>query len=155
MIVTYPLSRRIPISSSSYNSPTDSNNPLKIFLPIFFTFFGIVLLVIIIQVCRRASFHNSFRSAPPRQDIEQPYTRQTPFEVDPPTITPYPAPTSSPISSFAQNHGQSPIIQNVPVAYHTTPTIRDNEISVPTYNRTNSTYGQSMPPTYDDVIGGR
>ncbi|WWC65641.1 uncharacterized protein I303_108261 [Kwoniella dejecticola CBS 10117] len=143
-------------SSSSRSSSSGLSSPLKIFIPIFATFFAIVVLVFIITAVRRADMHRRFHSkTPPRMgatNIPQiPINRSnSPFDIDSPRVTPYPAPMSQ---AYTANTS-GPVIQDIPSAYQSIPTARDQTHNLPGYQYQASEAGMTMPPTYDEVLRG-
>ncbi|WVQ96192.1 hypothetical protein IAU59_003295 [Kwoniella sp. CBS 9459] len=73
--------------------------PLKIFIPVFAAFFTLVLLAVLVPKLRQCYVHDQLRSAERRvtKSRSRPSPRVgEPFEIDGPTVTPFPAPHADP-----------------------------------------------------------
>ncbi|WWC73497.1 uncharacterized protein I206_107467 [Kwoniella pini CBS 10737] len=144
-----------PGSSSSSSSGGGLSSPVKIIIPVFATFFAIIVLVFVITACRRAEMYRRFHSKPPPPRIgainipQIPMNRSnSPFDIDTPRVTPYPAP----VTAMSQINNSGPVIQDIPSVYHSTPTAREQIHDVPGYQQSEG--GMTMPPAYDEVIRG-
>ncbi|WVW86666.1 hypothetical protein I302_108720 [Kwoniella bestiolae CBS 10118] len=135
------------------------STPLKIFIPIFATFMAIIFLTLIIRVARKADLHRRFNQSKPPPTME--YTRPTnitpsqPFEIDPPHVTPYPAPTTTDM----RQHDSHPVIQDIPVSYQPfnsgTRMYTAHDIHRQGMSGSESERGSVMPPSYEEVLRGQ
>ncbi|OCF38838.1 hypothetical protein I317_07380 [Kwoniella heveanensis CBS 569] len=86
------------ISSFPGSSGNGLRAPLKILIPVFAVFFTIVILGVIAPKLRQCYVHDQLRSAERRntQHRSRPsLNAQQPFEIDGPTVTPFPAPSQN------------------------------------------------------------
>ncbi|WVF68654.1 hypothetical protein IAT40_003424 [Kwoniella sp. CBS 6097] len=95
------LSKRL--SSFPGSNHGSLSKPLNIFIPVFAVFFSLVIIAVLAPKIRQCYVHDQLRSAERRSNHSRTQflpNRTQPFEIDGPTVTPFPAPSETPTIQY-------------------------------------------------------